>query len=152
SASNGSSNVDMLLRPFVTPARQTWCPPCQVKISSLPGRFLCSRAPKTMHVLCRFACYLGSNRQALLDRQRRITRPLVPGTKIHPHILHARVLECEERVRGARALEAIEIDWRVLADADRCTFGQNLVLGLEARAFGGRLHHAVPFQPDRTGN
>ena len=53
---------------------------------------------------------LGFRRQALLDRQRRIARPFVPGAEIHPHILHAGVLQRQERVRRARPLEAVEID------------------------------------------
>src|SRR3954471_14442894 len=79
-------------------------------------------------------------------------RPLVPGAEIHPDILHPGVLEREEGVRGARALEAVEIDRGVRADPDGGAFGQNLLLGLEAWPLRSRLHHAVPFQPDGAGD
>src|SRR5690349_15288868 len=38
--------------------------------------------------LCRFACYAGRSRQTLVDGQRGITRPLVPGAEVHADVLH----------------------------------------------------------------
>ena len=61
-----------------------------------------------------------------LDRQRGIARPFVPGAEIHPHVLHAGLLEREEGVGGARALEAVEIDRRLRRDADGRAFGEDL--------------------------
>src|ERR1700737_90041 len=86
--------------------------------------------------------------QAFFDRQGRIAGPFVPGAEIHPDILHAGVLERQQGVRCPRALEAIEVDRRFLADPDGGAFGEDLVARLEARAFGRRLHHAVPLEPD----
>src|SRR3954447_5708587 len=81
----------------------------------------------------RLGRHLRCDRQSLLDRQRRIARPFVPGAEIHPDILHAGVLERQEGVGGTRSLEAVEIDRRGGRNADGGAFRQNLVLGFEAR-------------------
>src|ERR1700737_82558 len=84
-----------------------------------------------MHFLCRLARgQLGFGGQPLLDRQRGVPRPFVPGAEIHPHVLYAGIFERQEGVRCPRALEAIEVDRGILRDADGCAFGENLVLGL----------------------
>src|SRR5258708_40089968 len=105
-----------------------------------------------MQVLCRLARQLGRRGQTCVNWQRWIARPFVPGPEIHPDILDPGILEREEGVRCPRALEAIEIDRRSLGNADRRAFGQNLVLGLEALPLRRRLHHAIPFEPDRAGD
>src|ERR1700738_3688861 len=62
------------------------------------------------------------------------------------------MLQRQERVRGPRALEAIEVARGILRNADGGAFGQNFVLGLEALPLGRRFHHAIPFEPDRAGD
>src|SRR5678815_4291819 len=89
-------------------------------------------------------------RGTLVDRELRVTRPLIPRSEVHPHVVDAGLPERDQGIRRARALEAIEIDPGVWSDADFTTDLGDLLLWLEPGDRGALLHHPIPLDPHCT--